>query len=83
MLVTITPLITSSKRLCAIKANFHQFSLLLCNVYMPRDSSILSDNNEYIDILNEISVLLNNYDSEYVIVAGDSNTDFSRGNFFL
>ena len=32
LLATITPLVTSSKRLCAIKANFHQFSLLLCNV---------------------------------------------------
>ena len=49
---------------------------------MTCDSGTLSDNNEYIDILNEISALLNNSDSEYVIVAGDFNTDFSRGIFF-
>ena len=70
-----------SKRLCAIKVTVNEFSFILFNVYMPTDPGngnyVIA---EYKDVLQEISVILLNSDTQVFILGGDWNSDISRNN---
>ena len=47
---------------------------------MPCDCNESQNLNEFDNILSEISLLCIKYNSEYVCIAGDLNTDFTRPN---
>ena len=51
-------------------------SLLIINVYMPCDKNYVDD--EYINVLNEISQTMYKYNSSHIVIGGDFNVDFSR-----
>ena len=71
----------SSKRLCAIKIILDDFKFILFNVYMPTDPGNGNyDITEYKDVLQEISVILSNSDTNVFILGGDWISDVSRNN---
>ena len=51
-------------------------SLLIINVYMPCDKKYVDD--EYLNVLNEISQTMYKYHSSHIMIGGDFNVDFSR-----
>ena len=70
-----------SKRLCAIKVIVDEFKFILFNVYMPTDPGNGNyDIAEYKEVLQEISVILLNSDTQVCILGGDWNSDISRNN---
>ena len=70
-----------SKRLCAIKVIINEFKFILFNVYMPTDPGNGNyDIAEYKEVLDEISVILLNSDTQVFILGGDWNSDISRNN---
>ena len=74
--VSITPVNTTSPRICAVEVNSNQCKVLLVTVYMPNDN----DNHElYGDVLSEVSSIICNYEYD-VILGGDFNVDYSRNN---
>ena len=57
---------------------------LLFNVYMPNDDKSDGDNlAEYQDILAEITSVCNHENAQFIIAAGDFNTDISRKSVFV
>ena len=68
---------TVSKSICALKIFIGDICILLINVYMP-----CSDNKdalaEYEGILQEISYLCINNDTQHIIIGGDWNADLNR-----
>ena len=70
-----------SKRLCAIMVIVDEFKFILFNVYMPTDPGNGNyDIAEYKEVLQEISVILLNSDTQVCILGGDWNSDISRNN---
>ena len=70
-----------SKRLCAIKVIVDEFKFIIFNVYMSTDPGIGNyDVAEYKEVLQEISVILLNADTQIFILGGDWNSDISRNN---
>ena len=78
LLVSVTPVSTSSNRLCGVIIKNFDYSILVFNVYMPCDSGCQIDNEQYSEILLEIAMLYEKSDVQYVVIGGDFNTDFSR-----
>ena len=71
----------TSKRLCAIKILIDDFKCVLFNVYMPTDPGRGNyDITEYNAVLDEISTILLNSDTQISILGGDWNSDISRDN---
>ena len=69
------------KRLCAVKICIDNVNILLCCVYMPCDTeSDHVNNNEFKDILNEISCISEANNIDNIVIGGDLNTDFKRVN---
>ena len=68
---------TTSKDICALKIILDNISILLINVYMP-----CSDNRKSLDdysaILQEISDICTNNETNLLIIGGDWNADPSR-----
>ena len=75
---TAKPIKTSSDRLCAVNLHVDCISLYLFCVDMPCDCTESENLNEFDNILSEISLLCIKYNAEYVCIAGDLNTDFTR-----
>ena len=70
-----------SKRMCAVIAEIGDEKLLLINVYMPCDDRCLDQNiNEYVQVLNDIEILCNSVNVDYICIGGDFNTDLARSN---
>ena len=77
----IIPVRYESKRLCAVIIELGDEKLLMLNVYMPCDDRCLDQNiNEYIQVLNDIEILCNSVNVNYICFGGDLNTDLSRSN---
>ena len=74
----ITPLNTSTPRLCAVMMESNQYNLIIVCVYMPTDST--ENDEEFSDILEEITSLYHQYTEYEVIIGGDFNCDETRGN---
>ena len=76
-LYKVTKIDTLSNRLCACKLESSNYNILLLNVYMPVNCS---NNSElFIEILHEIiSICLMN-ESYHVILGGDFNCEFDKG----
>ena len=72
---------TISTRLNAVIVFCENVKLLLINVYMPCDMRNENDGfSMYQDVLAEIAAIIEKCDTEFVIIAGDFNTDFARHN---
>lgn len=70
-----------SNRVCAIKIFIDKLDILLINVYMPCDTgAAVVEPAEYNEVLAELKQLIICSSSQYVIIAGDFNTDLSRDN---
>ena len=69
---------TNSKRICAASVITESFKLLLISIYMPCDDNSNESASEYLDLLNELTGLLNTYENFTIVVGGDFNVDLSR-----
>lgn len=66
---------------CAVRVSLQGFNFLVCNVYMPTDPDQGNyDLVDYNEVLREISEIMLNSDTQYIILGGDWNTDISRFN---
>ena len=75
----ILPIKTVSNRLNFINISSKDYNFLLFNVYMPCDSRSEGVSfNQFQDVLAEISIISHNNRSDFLIIAGDFNVDFSR-----
>ena len=74
----VTPISTTSVRLCAVKIDIQNTNVLIINVYMPVFSENVSNINEFSAILTEISAIINSHDNYQIIIGGDFNLDFYR-----
>ena len=69
----------NSKRLCAIEVLQENFRFILINVYMPTDPGPGNhDIPEFKEVLDEITIILLNSNTENFILGGDWNSDISR-----
>ena len=76
----VSPVECPSKRMCAITVDLPQVKLLLINVYMPTDTRYDRQNIiEYDNLLIDISALSERLGVDHIVIAGDFNTDFGRG----
>ena len=78
--VAVTPINTSSPRLCAVTMKSETIRLLIMSVYMPNDDNSNNNYEEYGDVLYEISSIVGQYDGYDIVIGGDLNVDFSRNN---
>ena len=70
-----------SKRLCAVEVIQGNFKFIVFNVYMPTDPGAGNyEISDFIDVLNEITIILLNADTQNSILGGDWNSDISRDN---
>ena len=67
---------TDSNRLCIVKMTGVDFKVLIVNVYMAVNGGTYKSYEEFGNILNEISGILNIYDNFDIIIGGDFNVDF-------
>ncbi len=67
-----------SKRICAMILHMNVGDILLCNLYMPCDSGLLCDTEEYNSVLSSIALYCNTNNVCHCIIGGDLNTDLSR-----
>ena len=51
-------------------------------MYIPCDVNYVMNISEYDDVLNTISMMCTKHNAEYMCIAGDMNTDFSRAESF-
>ena len=73
--------ITNTSRACAIEVETHNGTMTLINTYMPVDTqrkNAVSD--EFLDTMDKIETFIESCSSSKVVVAGDLNVDFVRGN---
>lgn len=77
MCCTVVPVTTNSKRICCVKLILDaDVTFLIINVYMPCDAPV--NFAEFQDALDEVARLCINADANFIICAGDFNTDFRR-----
>ena len=65
-----------NNRLCAALYTTDNMTMLLVNVYMPCDNNCHDD--DFINILNDVSLLFYRYNPSHVVFGGDMNVDLSR-----
>ena len=65
-----------NNRLCAALYTTDNMTMLLVNVYMPCDNNCHDD--DFINILNDVSLLFYRYNPSHVVFDGDMNVDLSR-----
>ena len=73
----ITPVNSTSPRICAVEVKSNIFKVMLITVYMPNDNDL--NNDLYGDVLSEISSIICNYEHD-IIISGDLNVDFTKTN---
>ena len=77
--LSISAVETVSSRLNAVIVSVSNVKFLLFNVYMPCDSKGFNDDfSSYQDVLAEIVAITNGSDTDFTVIGGDFNTDFSR-----
>ena len=78
--VRVSPVHCPSRRVCAVRLKYDDLDddILVVNAYMPPDTTGEENLREFTETLREISSLLEVCNTNYIIVGGDFNTDFSR-----
>ena len=69
---------TSSRRFCAVKIMFQNCCCLLLNVYLPADYRSSAATDQLNDTLGELYGFISTVPHDFLIVAGDWNTDLHR-----
>ena len=62
-----------NNRLCATLYTKYNMTMVLMNVYMPCNNNCHDD--AFINILNDVSLLLYRYNPSHVVFGGDMNVD--------
>ena len=75
----LTPVMSSTPRVCAATLVADSLNLLLLSVYMPTDQT--NHDAEFQDVLNELTSLQQQYDQFDLIIGGDFNSDVERRNW--
>ncbi len=78
VLCRISPVLSDSGRLCAVRIENAAYSILIINVYMPCDSNTDANLNEFTEVLGEDSSVCQLENTVYGIIGGDFNADCSR-----
>ena len=73
----VDPVKTNNNRSCAINLVIGNVSFLIVNVYMPCDGRD-PQSNDFKNVLDDVTRMVHNSNSTYVIIGGDFNTDTSR-----
>ena len=74
----IKPVPTISKRLCVVSMKLNDINLLLFSVYMPINDNSEDSLNDYENVLNEMSSIINLNEDCRILIGGDFNLDFVR-----
>ncbi len=76
----MVPVHCDTSRVCALKCTLpNSLTCLLCCTYMPCDMMYNRSNyDEYCAVLSELERLIIELNADYIVCAGDFNTDFSR-----
>ena len=70
-----------SKRIMAMTLCYNDSKCLLINVYMPVDNyKKIHVSDDFIAVCDDIECLIEKYTGYNIIIGGDLNVDFSRGN---
>ena len=72
------PIVTQSKRICALECIINDNKFLFFSIYMP--CNISDKNDEFNDVLSEIKVICNLYPNYQLIIAGDFNCTLNNTN---
>ena len=75
--LTVTPIITNSRHICALLFRGDGISLLCVCVYMPYESDF-SSVDEFQFQLSIVDTILSQYQDSHIILGGDFNVDWSR-----
>ena len=78
--VSVTPISTTSPRICAVAIKSEHVKTIVISVYMPSDDNSNNNYDIYGDVLYELSSIVGEYDDHDFIIGGDFNVDFSRIN---
>ena len=76
--LSVVPINTLSKRLCAVHIKGDTFDCIFASIYMPNDDNSNNSFEIFGDVLYEISTLISLYENSDIILGGDFNVDFSR-----
>lgn len=74
--ISVIPINTSSPRLCAVKCEMGNREMIIMSVYMPVNTR--ENENEFENVLHEITSICNENGSADLILGGDFNCDFIR-----
>ena len=77
--LSVSPITTTSNRICAVEFKSDKTKLMLINVYMPNDDNSDTNYDIYGDVLSQISSIICDYEHD-IIIGGDLNVDFTRNN---
>ena len=82
--ILFKPIVTQSKRICALDCVVNDNKFLLLSIYMPCNTP--DKNDEFNEVLSEIKVISNLYPEYQLIIAGDFNcalnsSDLRNNNF--
>ena len=78
--VSVTPINTTSPRLCVVDMKSEQIKVIIISVYMPNDDNSNMNYEIYGEVLYEISAIIEKYDDYDIMIGGDFNVDFTRVN---
>lgn len=80
----VDKVLTNNSRIVANIFHFGITSLLIMNCYFPNDPQTTSySDDKLFTLLNDIKVIIDCYDFNHFIIAGDLNCDFSRNTGFV
>ena len=76
----VTPIKCNSTRLCGVTMQIENNSFLILNAYMPCDKGYRDNDSfpEFLELVQEINLLIDTYDTNFVVIGGDLNTDIRR-----
>ena len=68
--LSVSPIATTSTRLCTIDIKSDKTNFILMSVYMPNDDNSNSSYDIYGDVLSQISSIISTYDHDIIIGGG-------------
>ncbi len=79
LLANISPIESENRRFCAVSYEKNGFESLLFDVYMPSDTIYdIANVDVFNEVLSDISRISHDRNCDYLVLAGDFNTDLSR-----
>lgn len=78
----IVKLVKHDDRVIGITLDDGYLNVLLLNIYMPCDKQNMSSLNEYQNYLQSINNIINEFNTNNIIIVGDCNADPKKGRFW-